>query len=122
MDLRPLIHLWLNKPEVYGGKGYDIAEMKTSVFHGDVPNSGNGKSKKVWGNDYGMLDMWIDIDKAIGKLSDFQKEGLKIYTEAMLSIHGWNWEMWKMPFPSLIAPLTVIAYDILVEERGNDGD
>ncbi len=122
MDLRPLIHLWLNKPETYGGCGYSAAVMRHSVFHADSASVGNGRTRRVWGDNYSMLDMWLDIDKAISRLSDFQKEGLEIYTKAMLRLHGWNWEMWKMPFPSLLRPLAVIAYYILGEERGEHGD
>jgi hypothetical protein len=112
MDVRPLIHLWLNKPEVYGGCGYSVAEMKSSVFHGDLPNA-NGRSLKVWGNDYSMLDVWIDIDKRIGKLDTILRFMVTVYVTTMLAEHGGDWERWQHPHMLLKEELAVIACDIL---------
>jgi hypothetical protein len=112
MDTRPLIHLWLNPPVVYGGKGYEVATMRKSVFMGDIHNS-SGKSDRVWGNDYTLLDVWIDIDKRIRKMSEYDRESLEIYAKAMVGAYGWNWERWKMPQLSLVSELAVIACDIL---------
>jgi hypothetical protein len=117
MDIRPLIHLWLNKPEVYGGCGYHVANMRTSVFSGEL--SGNsGQSSKVWGNDYSMLELWIDLDRSIkNTLEPRDFITLGIYVTAMLETYGNNWERWKALPHYIVEQLRVIAYDILEEGK-----
>ena len=115
MDIRPLIHLWLNKPEVYGGKDYDMATMRRSVF---VSETKSGNSERIWGNDYADLETWIDLDRSIkNSLSMRDYTTLQIYADSMVGAYGHNWERWKALPYYIVEQLSVIAYDILREGK-----
>lgn len=113
MDVRPLIHLWLNKPKVCGNGDYSTANMKPSVFHGDLATTSNGIVRKVWGNDYNMFDIWLDIDRAISKMDKLLHDMFLAYIKASLTHRGTNWENWPQPYILLRDFFAVIAYDIL---------
>lgn len=102
MDIRPLIHFWLNKPNTWDdGECHKQCRMGVKTFgqvRAMVEMVGVDPSSRfttvTWGDPNSLLDLWIDIDKCIANCDSHETLMLEAYIRDCLLISEDDWELW----------------------------
>lgn len=102
MDIRPLIHFWINKPDTWDdGSTQQQTNAKISSY-GQVAlleeffdGSSNSRVRPTWGDPFSMIELWMDLDKFIENLTS--KENLLFASYLHIVLMEDNWEEWPEP-------------------------
>lgn len=102
MDIRPLIHFWINKPDSYDdGEDHQTARMGIRTYsqvRGLEDMYGRCVSPTTlitWGNPNKMVDLWMDLDTMVGDMESEDFLELRFY---LLAVNGEDdWDLWPTP-------------------------
>jgi hypothetical protein len=110
MDLRPVLYMWLNKPEARDEGDHHKASMKKSATTSTYLD---GDGVRTWGDPFTMFDKWLDVDMALSRLDNGDVEKLSNYLWESYGLEGRLWEDWPEIPEDLGDALNLILSDIL---------
>lgn len=110
VDLRPLLHFWLNKPDSFDDGSHDqTARQRNGVYN---PESNDWTTRK-WGNSFSAIDLWIEVDSLMQSVS-----WISVF-EYLFKQDSQDWNKWSEILPN--SNLGVMLYAIIEEVSRKGG-
>ena len=99
MDLRSVLYFWLNKPDSLDDwSSMESTRMRQGTYNPSIEEEfghNSGFTTKRWGNPFGDIEAWIDIDCCIRLLNGTGVIQLYDYVKTVRDIP--DWEKWPEP-------------------------